>query len=72
VQVELYADEVNGSASVRQEMTRIRPLVGAVNGYLYRVDVPASRPATDYTARVIPHCPGVLVPLEADRILWQR
>ncbi|MGO8928658.1 MAG: alpha-glucan family phosphorylase [Limisphaerales bacterium] len=72
VQVELYADGVNGSASVRQEMTRIRPLVGAVNGYAYRGEVPASRPATDYTARVIPHCSGVLVPLEADRILWQR
>ena len=72
VQVELYADEVNGSVSVRQEMTRIRPLMGAVNGYAYRAEVPASRPAADYTARLIPHCSGVLVPLEADRILWQR
>jgi len=72
VQVELYADEVNGDASVRQEMTRIRPLVGAVNGYAYRAEVPASRPAADYTARVIPRCSGVSVPLEADRILWQR
>jgi starch phosphorylase len=72
VQVELYADGLDGSASVRQEMTRIGPLVGAVNGYAYRAEVPASRPATDYTARVIPHCPGVRVPLEAHRILWQR
>jgi starch phosphorylase len=72
VQVELYADGVNGSALVRQEMTRIRPLVGAVNGYAYRAAVPASRPATDYTARVVPHYSGVVVPLEADRILWQR
>jgi starch phosphorylase len=53
-------------------MMRIGPLVGAVNGYAYRAEVPASRPAADYTARVMPHCPGVLVPLEADRILWQR
>jgi len=57
---------------VRQEMTRIRPLVGAVNGYAYRAEVPASRPATDYTARVVPHCSGVMVPLEINRILWQR
>ena len=72
VQVELYADEVNGRVSVRKEMTRIRPLVGTVNGYAYRAEVPATRPAADYTARVIPHYSGVLVPLEADRILWQR
>ena len=26
----------------------------------------------DYTARVIPHCDGVAVPLEDARILWQR
>ncbi len=30
------------------------------------------RPAADYTARVIPHCSGVTVPLEADPILRQR
>ena len=29
-------------------------------------------PATDYTARVIPHYSGVAVPLEAAHILWQR
>ncbi len=72
VQVELYADGVDGSAPVIEPMTRIGPLVGAVSGYAYRAEVPASRPAADYTARVIPHCDGVSVPLEADRILWQR
>ncbi len=72
VQVELYADGVNGGAPVRERMTRIGPLVGAVSGYAYRAEVPASRPAADYTARVIPHYDGVSVPLEADRILWQR
>ncbi|HXP61089.1 MAG TPA: alpha-glucan family phosphorylase [Dongiaceae bacterium] len=72
VQVELYAEGLSGSAAVRQEMMRIGPLVGAVNGYAYRAEVPASRPAADYTARVIPHCLGLVVPLEADRILWQR
>jgi len=30
------------------------------------------RPASDYTARLIPHCDDVAVPLEAARILWQR
>ena len=31
-----------------------------------------TRPARDYTARVIPQRSGVAVPLESARILWQR
>jgi starch phosphorylase len=72
VRVELYADGVNGDGPVRQEMKRVRQLVGAANGYAYSARVDATRPATDYTARVIPHCSGVAVPLEAAQILWQR
>ena len=53
-------------------MKRVRQLVGASSGYVYRAAVPAARPATDYTARVIPHRDGVAVPLEDARILWQR
>jgi starch phosphorylase len=69
--VELYAEGVNGEQPMRQEMMRSRQLVGA-SGYLYSAEVPATRPAVDYTVRVIPHCPGVVVPLEVARILWQR
>ena len=72
VRVELYADGVNGGEPVRQEMKRVRQLVGASGGYVYSAAVSAGRPARDYTARVIPHCDGVAVPLEAARILWQR
>jgi starch phosphorylase len=72
VRVELYADGVNGGDPVRQEMKRVRQPAGASGGYVYSRAVPAERPATDYTARVIPHCSGVAVPLEASRILWQR
>ncbi len=72
VRVELYADGVDGSAPERVEMQRVRQLVGAANGYAYRTSVPATRPATDYTARLIPNHPGVAVPLEAAHILWQR
>ena len=70
--VELFADGVNGDGPVRQEMERVRQLAGAAGGYAYRARVPSTRPATDYTARVIPHLDGVAVPLEAARILWQR
>jgi starch phosphorylase len=72
VRVELYADGINGGAPVRQEMKRVRQLVGASGGYLYSSGVSAARPPADYTARVIPHRDGVAVPLEAARILWQR
>ena len=70
--VELYADGVNGDGPVRQEMERVRQLTGASSGYAYRAGVPATRPATDYSARVVPHYAGAAVPLEAARILWQR
>jgi starch phosphorylase len=72
VRVELYADGVDGDGPVRQEMTRVRRLVGADGDHTYRAEVPATRPATDYTARVIPDHVGVAVPLETARILWQR
>ncbi len=72
VRVELYADGTGGNGPVRQEMTRVRQIEGAAGGCVYLASVPATRPATDFTARVIPHCPGVAIPLEAARILWQR
>jgi len=71
VRVELYAEEADG-APVLLEMTRGRQLVGAEHGYAYEARVPATRPAGDYTARVIPNRVGVAVPLEAAHILWQR
>jgi starch phosphorylase len=72
VQVELCTDGVDGSAPERQEMRRARQLPGASGGYVYSAAVSAARPPADYTARVIPHCDGVAVPLEAPQILWQR
>ena len=72
VRVELFADGVGGSGPERVAMRRVRQLVGAVNGYAYRAEVPATRPATDYTARLIPYHPSLAVPLEDAHILWQR
>jgi len=72
VRVELYADGVMGSAPVRQQMKRVRQLASASGGYVYSAAVPVARPPADYTARVIPHCDGVAIPLENARILWQR
>ena len=72
VRVELYANGVDGAVAERVEMQRVRQMVGAANGYAYRAEVPATRPATDYTARLIPRHDGAAVPLEESHILWQR
>ena len=72
VRLELYADEEGGGDAIQLEMTRGRQLVGAENGYAYSAQVPATRPVSDFTPRLIPHFPGVAVPLEEVRILWQR
>jgi len=72
VQVELYADEVNGGGPVHLEMTRVRQPEGGAGSSVYHATVPATRPATDYTVRIIPRRSGMAVPLEAAQILWQR
>jgi starch phosphorylase len=70
--VELYADGIGGSDPVRVEMKCERPQPDASRPCVYRATVPTTRPARDYTARVVPQRPGVAVPLESARILWQR
>jgi len=68
VRVELYADGVNGGDPVRQEMKSVRRIDGAPGGYVYGTAVSAVRPQVDFTARLIPHCDGVAIPLEDARI----
>jgi starch phosphorylase len=72
VRVELYAHGVGDAAPERVAMERGRQLVEATNGYAYRAGVPATRPASDYTVRLLPHRDDVAVPLEDAHILWQR
>jgi len=72
VRVELYADGVNDNTPVRKEMKCINQPADTASGYIYSTQVSAARPAADFTARVIPYCNGVAVPLEASQILWQR
>ncbi len=70
--IELYADGADGVSAVRQPMKRARALVGAGSGYLYHAEVPATRPAADYTPRAIPVHADLMIPLEVPLILWQR
>lgn len=70
VQVELYADGVDGGEAERYAMSRNGELPGTSNGFAYTVRIPASRPASHYTPRLIPHHEHASVPLEAAQIRW--
>jgi starch phosphorylase len=72
VRIELYADATENGPPERVTMTRKMALVGSVGGYLYSVAIPNQRPATDYTPRIVPYHEHAAVPLEVNRILWQR
>jgi len=70
--VELYADPVGEGGPVRQSLMRGSLLAGAANAYVYHGTVPDTRPAADYTARIVPAHAGAIVPHEAGFILWHR
>lgn len=71
VKVELYADS-DENGPVRIEMSRLHQLTYDPSVYVYSATVSARRPASDYTARLVPYFPDVAVPLEASPILWQH
>ncbi len=72
VLVELYADGVNGGPPERHQMKVLSQITGSDGGLVYRAVVPATRPAMEYTARIMPLRAGVAVPLEAAQILWRE
>jgi glycogen phosphorylase len=72
VSVELYAEARNGGAPTRQAMLRGERLVGSESGYTYTARIPATRPAADYTPRLVGRHDGAFVPLEAPFILWHN
>ena len=72
VRVELYADGQDGTPAQHLPMTRAGRAEGSANGYVFTALVPAARPPSDWTPRVIPDHPGAAVPLEAAQILWAR
>ncbi len=72
IKVELYAEAAEKEEPERHTLQRMETLIGAVNSYLYRLEIQAHRPVEDYTLRVIPYHPDVVVPLECNLILWQH
>ena len=72
LQVELYADSVPGGQPVIEVMIALKPSDDAPGVLTYSAQVPATRPASDYTVRIIPRHPNAFVPLEASQIIWQH
>jgi starch phosphorylase len=72
VRVELCAEGRAGGQPVRVVMERGDPLIGSMNAYTFTASVPADRPATDFTPRLVPFHPAASIPLEANQILWYK
>ncbi len=68
--VELFADNCC-SAPFRRPMT-LAAGSSSNSAYVFRGDVPAMRPASHYTVRVIPSHPDMQIPLEVNCITWER
>lgn len=72
VRVEIYAEPLEDEKCTPTVMERCGQVTGAINSYIYIGYVPASRPAEDYTVRIVPYHPDACVPLEDKHILWQH
>ena len=72
VVVQLYAEPRDGAAPFLGEFRRGEAITGAANGHIYTGSAPATRPAEDYTVRIIPDYPGARIPAELPLILWQK
>jgi starch phosphorylase len=72
LRVELYADSADGQCDSCEVMNLSGPCADTPDTFTYLAEVSATRPASDYTARIVPYHPNALVPLEANQIIWQR
>jgi starch phosphorylase len=72
VRVELFANPIGNGAPEIRAMSRGEPSAGPGNGWVYSGRVDSTRPAHDYTVRIVPHHPNARIPTEAALILWQK
>ncbi|HUN25770.1 MAG TPA: alpha-glucan family phosphorylase [Steroidobacteraceae bacterium] len=72
VRVELYAESCDGLEAVRCEMVPSGEAAGGSGLVVYTARVPAERPASNFTARIVPAHPEALLPLEGPQVLWQH
>jgi starch phosphorylase len=72
LRVELYADSDHGQCACCEVMNLSGPSADTPGAVTYLAQVSATRPASDYTARIVPYHLNASVPLEAVQIIWQR
>ncbi|MFY9936105.1 MAG: alpha-glucan family phosphorylase [Silvibacterium sp.] len=72
LKVELYADAGQKGGSAVELMAVCKGCANSKGATTYSAQISATRPAKDYTARIIPQHANASVPLEAAQILWQR
>ncbi len=66
IKVELYSE------TLKKEMNDLGKIDNIPNAHLYRAEIPASVPVTNFTPRIVPYFPGVSTPLESTLILWLK
>jgi starch phosphorylase len=71
ITLELYADSVRDYATENIKMELDSNNTGGEE-LKYHAEVKSARPASDYTARIIPCYENILVPLEDNLILWHH
>jgi starch phosphorylase len=70
--VQLFANVLGDRPAEVVVLHKEQAIPGALNGFIYAGEVPAARPAEDYTVRVVPYREGVQVPAELTLIAWQK
>jgi starch phosphorylase len=70
VSAEIYANGENGGAPALLAMNRGERLGESADGFVYTAQIPATRPASDFTPRLVAYHHAASVPLEAPFILW--
>ncbi|PCJ87417.1 MAG: alpha-glucan phosphorylase [Thiotrichaceae bacterium] len=72
VRVELYAEGIGNEPPLVITCHCEKEITGAIHGYSYLADIETTRPAIDYTVRVIPYHDEAQIPAEANLIIWQH
>jgi len=72
VQIQLYAAPLDADENFIIVMQQGDPIPGSTNGYSYQKSITTTRPAENYTPRVVPYHPQASVPNELGLIHWQR
>jgi starch phosphorylase len=71
ISVELFAEGHDKSLPEKIKMQPV-PLSGNGDKCRYEAIIHTTRPANDYTVRIVPGCENISEPLEDNLILWQR